>query len=192
LKKYIKIIIYILCGIAYSDLIFNPQKGFHFISFFDKIQIPIVILLLSSLITIIVNEIPENKFKTKIEKFKIPSMITFLICSLLILNEVFFNFHFNQEIEFLIALIFSIPIPFIVSELITTSKINKTYFLLFGLILTITTAIFFKFVYEPYEDYWNETPIIFVHQWIRNWLIFIGLNLIIIYSLLRNKEKNYR
>lgn len=160
--------------------------------FFSKIQIPLVILLLLSLFTIIANEIPENKFKTKIYKLKIPSMITFSICSLLINNEIFFNFNFNQEIEFLIVLMFSIPIPFIVSELITKYKINKSYILLFGLVLIITTAIYFKFVYVPYEDYWNETPIVFVHQWIRNWLIFIGLNLIIISGLLRNREKNYR
>ncbi len=186
MKKYIKIIVYILCGIAYSDLIFNPQKGFHFIPFFAEIQVPIVILLLLSLFIITANKIPENKFKTKIEKFKILSMITFLICSLLILNEIFFNFRFNQGIDFLIVLTFSIPIPFIVSELIIRTKINKTFILLFGLILTITTSIYFKLIYVPYEDYWNETPIIFVHQWTRNWLIFIGLNLIIISRLLKN------
>ncbi len=119
--------------------------------FFAKIQTPIVILLLLSLFTIIANEITENKSTIKIKKFKIPALLVFLICSLLILNELFFSFNFNQRIDFLVAILFSIPIPFIVNELITTSKINKTYILLLSLILTIPTVLYFEFIYKPYE-----------------------------------------
>ena len=190
MKKRVKTIVYILCGIAYSDLIFNPQKAFHLIPFFAKIQIPIVILLLLALFTIIANEILEEKFTVKIKKFKIPSLIICLICSLLVLNEIFFKFNYNQGTHFLVTLMLSIPIPIIINELIITCKTNKIYILLLGLTLIISTVIYFKFIYEPYEDYWNETPIIFVHQWIKNWLIFIGLNLIIIYYLMKNKERN--
>lgn len=157
--------------------------------FFAKIQTPIVILLLLSLFTIIANEITENKSTIKIKKFKIPALLVFLICSLLILNELFFSFNFNQRIDFLVAILFSIPIPFIVNELITTSKINKTYILLLSLILTIPTVLYFEFIYKPYEGYWNETPILFIHHWIRNWLLFIGLKLNILYYLQKNKEK---
>jgi hypothetical protein len=189
LRKYIKTIVYTFCGIAYSDLIFNPKKGFHFIPFFNKIQIPIVILLILSLFTIIVSELPQNKFSSKIEKLIRPSFFIFLICSLLIFNEIFFVFNFNQGIEFIVTVILSIPIPFIISDLIVSSKIKNIYVLFFGLLLTISTVIYFHFFYTTYEDYWNGIAIIFIHQWIRNWMIFIGLILITTYYLLKIEKK---
>lgn len=190
MKKYIKSLVFTFCGIAYSDLIFFPKKGFHFIPFFNKIQIPIVILLLISLLVIIATEIPENKFSSKINKFKKPSLLFFLISSLLIFNEIFFSFNFNQGFEFFIIAIFSIPIPFIVSDLIIPFEIKNIYILLIGLFLTISTIIYFQFIYTRYEDYWNGIAIVFIHHWIRNWLIFIGVNLIAIYCFLETKKKN--
>lgn len=191
MRKYIKIIAYILCGTTYSDLIINPVKRFHFIPFFNKIQIPIVIVLLLSLITIIVSELPQNRFSSKIEKLRKPSSLIFLICSLLLFNEIFFIFYYNQAIEFIVTVVLSIPIPFIIGDFIVSSKIRSIYVLIFGAVLTIPTLLYFQFIYTTYEDYWNGFAILFIHQWIRNWLVFIGLILITSYFYVLKAQKNY-
>lgn len=181
--------IYSLCAIAYFDLIFNPKKGFHFIPFFNKFQIPIVVLMIISLLGVITLELPENKFSPKIREFKKYYSPIFLICLFLIFNEVFFIFHYYQKAEFHITAILAIPIPLIASDLFISSKIKCIYILFFGLLLTIPTFLYFHFIYTTYEDYWFGIPIVYMHFWIRNWLIFIGLNLILIYCLVTIKSR---
>lgn len=135
----------------------------------------LMILLLSSL-------------SNQLESLLKPAEVIHLIASTLILNEILFAFSFLQVIHFVVAIILALPIPFILYNLGLSKNILKYWTWIGGLIL-IFTILFFDLIYVPYEDYWNGIPIIFIHYWIRNWLVFISITLIAI-GLARKTSAN--
>jgi hypothetical protein len=179
MKKYIKPILLLVSWITYLDLVVHPNKGFHFFSIFPRFQFSIVIILLLSLTIQIVDAFSKA---TLPNSWKKKAQVIFIVASLLILNEVFFDFQFNSLnliLELSIAIILSIPIVFITMDFLEKNNSRNHYVLTLGLFISILTFIYFKYFYTPHEDYFNEIAILFIHHWIRNWIIFIGLILVL-------------
>lgn len=193
MKKHIKAILLSISWICYLDLIYSPNKGFHFFTFFSKFQLYIVIALLLSLLIQIINEFSKSM---RINVLKKSAQLVFLFTSLLVFNEIFFNFQFNSLniiLELFIVMLFSIPIIFIMKDFLEIIKVRILYALIFGLSISVLTLLYFKYFYISYEDYFDGLPIVFVHHWIRNWIIFIGgiltlASLLNIYKTAVNRE----
>jgi hypothetical protein len=184
LKKYIKPVLFTIAALGYLDIVLNPNKGFHFlISNKSVFQFIVASFASLSLIILIV-----GCFKNFVKNVKRYTQIVHLISSGIILNEIFFSFSFLQLVDFLIVLLLALPIPIIINDLFATAKSDRFYFIPIGLFLASSTFLFFKFSYNPYEAYWEKIPIMFMHFWIRNWLIFIGINLILIGVLRKNNR----
>jgi len=101
----------------------------------------------------------------------------FLIANITVLNEMFFSFSFNQVIEWVVIILLVFPLLAILDSF-RWSKRSIDLSMFIGSLTIIATVVFFKLIYEPYEAYWMNIPIIFIHYWLRNWLIFIGLTML--------------
>lgn len=169
--------------ISYLDLILSPNKGFHFVKNFPKYQILIAAIAMISLVIMIVNYFSSNK---SFIKFKSISKMTFLIAALLIMNEIFFAFHFNSMnliFDLLVTVSLSAPIVFIAKDFLNDKVIKNKYILTAGFLVAVSTFIYFKYFFVEYENYYAGYPIIFIIYWIRNWLIFVGVVLMIASTL---------
>jgi hypothetical protein len=112
-----------------------------------------------------------------------------LILLLIYLNVFLKQFNFVQNVEYIIVFYHTLPIIYILNDLIT-EKVKPKYFAVLGIIFLIPTLIYFGFIYEAYEAYSEDgTPMIFVHQRIRNWICYVGI-ILILTSIIRKKTNH--
>lgn len=183
-KSYIKIIIYIISILGFLDLLINPKP----IEFFDSnLNLVASILTIIGLTILTLKEIRKDKFGIS-NKLINGIRIALLILFLIYINAFLKRFNFTQSVEYIIVIYHTLPVIFILNDL-TLKKIKSKYLAIWGMILLIPTLIYFGFVYEPYEGYWNEIPILFVHQRIRNLICYFGIALILT-SIIRRTQLN--
>lgn len=184
MKNYTKPIIYGISVLFYLDIFFNPNKGFSFLKINQNTVSIIALAAVISLATLICTLI----FKKSGNAVKIASAL-FIIAALIIINEFLFSNSFHQTLDFLIALLLAIPLPMIINDLLGFHKPRLSNLLILGsFLLLLLTLVFFTFFYVPYEDYLLGLPIVFVHYWIRNWLILISAILLTVGLL---KKRSY-
>lgn len=183
-KYYIKILIFSISILGFLDLLINPKP----IGFLNT-----NLNLLTSLSTIFgltiltAKEILKTRFKIP-EKVLNGIKIVLLILFLIYLNVFLKQFNFEQNVEYIIVFYHTLPIIYILNDSIT-EKIRPKYFAILGIIFLIPTLIYFGFIYEAYEAYSEDgTPMIFVHQRIRNWICYVGITLILT-SIIRKKTE---
>ncbi|MDR6967692.1 hypothetical protein J2X31_001704 [Flavobacterium arsenatis] len=169
--KYFKTILYVLTALVYLDIVMHPNKSFSFLKINQFMLSLIALVTLISLLSLIVASFTRKLYNVR----KIASVL-FLLSAAIICNELLFSYSFHQPLVFLIGLTLLAPFPFVLDELIHIEKKKNIYFVvLFSLIVLISTLVFFIVFYVPYEDYLGGLPIMFVHHWIRNWIIAIAI-----------------
>ena len=174
-KSYIKIIIFTISILGFFDLFINP-KPFEFLN--SKLNLATSILTIIGLTILTFKEIRKDKFKIS-DKLLNGIKIVLLFLFLIYLNVFLKRFNFIQKVDYIIVVILTLPIVWILNELLS-GKFKAKYLAIIGLIFLVPTLIYFGFIYEPYEAYSNDgMPIIFVHQRIRNWFCYIGIALIL-------------
>lgn len=184
-KKYIKILIFVISTLGFLDLIINP-KSFHFLV--TKLNISTSLLTIIGLFILTLKEILNDRFKIS-EKFLSGIEIGILILFLIYLNVFLKWFTFVGYVDYVVLTYLTLPIIFILKE-IMPDTIKSKYLTLIGILMLLPTLIFFGFFYEAYEDYSSDgTPIMFVHQRIRNWICYIGITLILT-SIIRKKTNH--
>ena len=149
-KNYTKIIIFTFSIFGFIDLLINP-KGIEFLnSDLNKITSLLTIICLTILTS---KEILKYRLKISL---KILNGIKILILTLFLIYLDFFlkKFNFIQNIEFIIVAYHTLPIVFILNDLLT-KKIVPKYLTILGTTLIIPTLIYFCCIYKPYEAYWN-------------------------------------
>lgn len=184
-KKYIKVLIYVLSILGFLDLIVNP-KPFHYLS--TKFNLATSILTIIGLIILTLKETFYNRFKVS-EKVLRGIKIGILILFLIYLNVFLKWFTFVGYVDYIVVTYLTLPIIFILKDIIPDNAKSK-YLAIIGILLLLPTLIYFGVFYEDYEDYSSDgTPIVFVHQRIRNWICYIGITLILT-SLIRKKTNH--
>jgi hypothetical protein len=184
-KIYIKILIYVLSILGFIDLIINP-KPFHFLG--TKLNFATSLLTIIGLIILTLKEIFNDRFKIS-EKLLNGIKIGILILFLIYLNVFLKWFTFVGYVDYIVVTYLTLPIIFILKDIIP-DIIKSKYVTIIGILLLLPTLIYFEFYYETYEDYASDgTPIVFVHQRIRNWICYIGIVLILT-SIIRKKTNH--
>lgn len=182
-KKYLKLLIYALSIIGFLDLIVSP-KPFHYLS--TKLNLVTSILAVIGLSILMLKEVFNEKIKIS-EKIMSGIKIGVIILFLIYLNVFLKWFTFVGYVEYVVVTYLTFPIVLILKDIIP-DNIKSKYLALFGVLLLFPTLMYFGFFYETYEDYSSDgTPIVFVHQSIRNWICYIGIALILT-SLIRKKQ----
>ena len=181
-NKYIKILIYALSIIGFIGLIINP-KPFHFLG--TKLNFATSLLAIIGLIILALKEVFNDKFKIPqkvLKGIKIGILILFLIY----LNVFLKWFTFVKYVNYIVVTYLTLPIIFILKDFIPNT-IKSKYLTLIGVLLLLPALIYFGFYYEAYESYSSDgTPIVFVHQRIRNWICYIGVTLILTSIIRKN------
>ncbi len=184
-KNYIKTLIYVLSVLGFLDLLVNP-KSFHYLS--SKWNLITSLLAIIGLTILTFKEILKTRFKIS-ERILIAIKTAILILFLIYLNVFLKWFNFVGYVDYLVVTYLTLPIIFILKDLIP-SNIKSKYLASLGIVLLLPTLIYFGFIYETYEAYSKDgTPIVFVHQRIRNWVCYIGIVLILT-SIIRNKTNH--
>ena len=182
-KYYIKILIFSISILGFLDLLINP-KPIGFLN--SNLNLLTSLLTIFGLTILTAKEILKTWFKIS-EKVLNGIKIVLLILFLIYLNVFLKQFNFEQNVEYIIVFYHTLPIIYILNDLIT-EKIKQKYFAILGIIFLIPTLIYFGFIYEAYEAYSEDgTPMIFVHQRIRNWICYVGITLILT-SIIRKKN----
>lgn len=182
MKKNIKIIVFIISIVGFSDFFINPRSIWNLNTKWNFLLSLLIAVCLSILV---LREILKDKIKIS-DKLLTVVKVMVLILLLIYLNVLLKQFNFIQKTEYVIIAILTLPVPWILNELLV-ENINVRYLAIGGVFFLATTLSYFEFVYEPYEAYSsNGMPIVFVHQRIRNWLCYIGVIMIVI-SILRIK-----
>jgi hypothetical protein len=180
-KYYIKILIFSISILGFLDLLINP-KPIGFLN--SNLNLLTSLLTIFALTTLTAKEILKTRFKISemvLKGIKIVLLFLFLIYLYVFLKQ----FNFEQNVEYIIVFYHTLPIIYILNDLIT-EKVKSKYLAILGIILLIPTLIYFGFIYESYEAYSEDgTPMIFVHQRIRNWICYVGITLILT-SIIRN------
>jgi hypothetical protein len=180
-KYYIKILIFSISILGFLDLLINP-KPIGFLN--SNLNLLTSLLTIFGLITLTAKEILKTRFKIS-EKVLNVIKIVLLILFLIYLNVFLKQFNFEQNVEYIIVFYHTLPIIYMLNDLIT-EKVKSKYLAILGIILLIPTLIYFGFIYESYEAYSEDgKPMIFVHQRIRNWICCVGITLILT-SIIRN------
>jgi hypothetical protein len=182
---YIKIIIFWFSILGFLDLLIYP-KMIGFLG--SKLNLITSTLTIIGLAILIFNEFLKDKFKIS-EKVLMGIKVVLLIFILTYLNVFLKLFDFTQDTEYIIVTYLTLPIIFILKDLLS-DKIKSKYLATLGLLLLIPTLIYFVYFYEPSEEFWNELPMRSLHYRIRNWICYIGITLILT-SIIR-KKLNYK
>ncbi|MFC3972606.1 hypothetical protein [Maribacter confluentis] len=184
-KKYIKILIFVISTLGFLDLIINP-KPFHFLG--TKLNFATSLLTIIGLLILTLKEILNDRFQIS-EKILSGIKIGILMLFLIYLNVFLKWFTFVGYVEYVVVTYLTLPIIFILKD-IMPDTIKSKYLILIGILILLPTLIYFGFFYESYEDYSSDgTPIMFVHQRIRNWICYIGITLILT-SIIREKTNH--
>jgi uncharacterized membrane protein len=184
-KKYIKVLIYVISILGFFDLLINP-KPFHFLG--TKLSFITSLLTIIGLLILNLKEILNDKFKIS-EKILNGIKIGILILFLIYLNVFLKWFSFVGYVDYIVVTYLTLPIIFILKDIIPNT-IKSKYLTLIGISILLPTLIYFGLFYEAYEDYSSDgTPIMFVHQRIRNWICYIGITLILT-SIIRKKTNH--
>ncbi len=171
--------------LGFIDLIMNP-KPFHYLG--TKLNFATSFLTVIGLLILTLKEVLNDRFKIS-EKILSSIKIGILILFLIYLNVFLKWFTFVDYVDYVVVIYLTLPIIFILKDIIPNT-IKSKYLTLIGILLLLPTLIYFGFFYEAYEDYSSDgTPIIFVHQRIRNWLCYIGITLILT-SIIRKKSNH--
>ncbi len=181
-KRYIKILIYGLSILGFLDLIINP-KPFHFLG--TKLNFATAFLTIIGLIFIVKKEIFKEKLNVS-KKLLTGINIGVLILFLIYLNVFLKWFTFVDKVDYIVVTYLTLPIIFILKDIIP-DIMKSRHLTLIGITLLVPTLFYFGFFYKAYENYSSDgTPIVFVHQRIRNWICYIGTTLILT-SIIRKK-----
>ncbi|WAC02160.1 hypothetical protein N7U66_20695 [Lacinutrix neustonica] len=184
-KKYIKILIFVISILGFLDLIINP-KPFHFLG--TKLNFATSLLSIIGLLILTLKEILNDRFQIS-EKILSGIKIGILILFLIYLNVFLKWFTFVGYVDYIVVTYLTLPIIFILRDIIPDTIKSKNLTLI-GFLLLLPTLIYFGLFYEAYEDYSSDgMPIMFVHQRIRNWICYIGIALILT-SIIRKKTNH--
>lgn len=186
--KYLKIVVFLIAMWGFFDLLINP-KGIQYADSNLNIipnyfRIITASLILISLGLLILYDLLKNRINNNHYPIVLALRFLFLLLMYFDINYFLKIFSFHETTEYIIIILYTLPVVFVVKDLIQSLNFKTKHLALLGFILTIPTLIYFQAIYEPYEDYWNGIPIMFVHFRIRNWVCFIGFTLILV-SILR-------
>jgi len=184
-KYYIKVLIFSISIFGFLDLLINP-KPIGFLN--SSLNLLTSLLTIFGLTILTAKEILKTRFKIS-EKVLNGIKIVLLILFLIYLNVFLKQFNFEQNVEYIIVFYHTLPIIYILNDLIK-EKVKPKYLAILGIIFLIPTLIYFGFIYEAYEAYSEDgTPMIFVHQRIRNWICYVGI-ILILTSIIRKKTNH--
>lgn len=167
MKKF-KTVIFIINLLSLLDLAVNPTKGFLLLLTTDFLVRAIAILLIANLILLSLSET-----KLSIRGLSIKQLsLSYLSLSVILLNELLFKFNFYRMIDFIILLCLTIAIPFVLSNIMKRIRLVS---LILVALTTITTFSYYRFMYKPTDTYLLGYNSLFVHNWVRNWIVFSGI-----------------
>jgi hypothetical protein len=172
---------------GFLSLLLNPRTQYFNSNHEIIIDYGRIFLLSGVLISLFA--IAVSSYFSKINKYKPKNILTlfrliYLLLMVYVIHRFFHIFWFNQAVDFIIFILYVLPVPFILNDLLKQKWVKIKVWLYIGLFLIITTLLYFKYFYISYEDYWNGTPIVVIHYLIRDWLCLTGTILILV-SLLR-------
>lgn len=192
--KRLKIIVYLLGIAVFYDLLQNPQRAqyaganFNIIPNYYRIITAVALMVLMTLLALY--EIFRSRLAHRFGSFITIVQILFTGAIYMDVSYCMRVFSYHQVNEYIITALITLPLAFVFTDLSWLVKLKTKYLLFSGLTLIIPTTIYFQLIYQPYEAYYNDVPIMFLHYNIRNWLCFAGLLLMAV-ALLRWAEQKH-